>query len=58
LDFQSSLNDARWQVDSMDLAEIVARIHRDFGVLVFEQSIQPVNWADIVRIIADHRARS
>lgn len=58
LDFQSHLNDERWRVDSMDLAEIVARIHRDFGVLVFEQASTPVYWADIVRIITDHRAQS
>lgn len=54
LDFQMRLQEDGLLVDSMDLAEMVARIHRDFGVLIFEQSRLPTTWADVLQILVDH----
>ena len=38
-------------LDSMDMAEVVATIQRDYGVMLFEGNNNPKTWDDVVRII-------
>jgi acyl carrier protein len=43
-------------LDSLDLAEIMAAVEREFGCSPFDSSAPPQNWGDIVRIVAASRA--
>lgn len=57
LDPAWSLLDPRLQLDSLDLAEVMASVERDFGVYPFEDPLQPPKtWEDILRL-AEIRAR-
>ena len=45
------LGDASIGLDSMDLAEIVARIQKDFGVTLFEGDNVVSSWGDIISLL-------
>ncbi len=47
LDFQLKLLDPVLGLDSLDLAEIMVAIERQFGKSPFDAAISPRTWADI-----------
>jgi acyl carrier protein len=51
LDPSWPLLDPRLNLDSLDLAEVMASVERDFGVHPFEDPLQPPRtWEDILRL--------
>lgn len=54
LDLSEPILSGKYQVDSMDLAEIVATIQKDFGLTLFEDNKFPRVWGDVVEILDSH----
>lgn len=45
------LGDKQIGLDSMDLAEIVARIQKDFGITLFEGENVVNTWGDVIQLL-------
>ena len=39
------------EIDSLDLAEIVAGVEKRFSVSLFESSVPPRTWNDVLRVV-------
>jgi acyl carrier protein len=52
LDFGSRLLAPELRLDSLDLAEVVVAIEREFGVAPFEAPQAPRTWRDVLELVA------
>jgi acyl carrier protein len=53
LDFDLRMLDPQLGIDSLDLAEVMVEIERQFGVSPFESGQAPRTWAEVVRFIEE-----
>lgn len=56
LDFGLRLLDPALAIDSLDLAEIMVAIEREFGVSPFDSEEPPRTWGDIVALVRREQA--
>ena len=52
LDTSLRLMDPALRLDSLDLAEIMALVEREYGASPFNSTPPPSTWADVVRAVA------
>jgi len=52
LDFSRRLLDPALKLDSLDLAEIMVAVEREFGVSPFDAPTPPRTWGDLVRLVS------
>lgn len=58
LDFSLRLLDPALRLDSLDLAEIVVAIEREFGVSPFDAPVPPRTWNELAAFVEKGRATS
>jgi acyl carrier protein len=46
-----ALGDESIGLDSMDLAEVVARIQKDYGITLFEDGYEVRTWGDVIDVL-------
>jgi hypothetical protein len=51
LDFSSCLQAPELRLDSLDLAELMVAVEREFGVAPFDAPEIPRTWGDILRLL-------
>ena len=51
LNYDLELTHPTLGLDSMDMAEVVATIQRDYGVMLFEGNNNPKTWNEVIDII-------
>lgn len=52
LDFEARLLAPELRLDSLDLAEVMVAIEREFGVVPFEATPVPRTWRDVLELVA------
>lgn len=57
LDLQLRLLDPSLRLDSLDLAEIMASVEREFGCSPFDAPRPPRTWNDVVELISNRAHR-
>ncbi len=53
-----ALGDESIGLDSMDLAEVVARIQKDYGITLFEDGYDVRTWGDVIDVLAGQKHTS
>jgi hypothetical protein len=53
LDFGCRLLDPALQLDSLDLAEVMVAVEKEFGASPFASAEPPRTWADVVQRVVD-----
>lgn len=53
LDFGSRLQAPELRLDSLDLAELMVAVEREFGVAPFDAPEIPRTWGDILRLLEE-----